>query len=77
MIHLTANSISELEKLVSEQSSQGKTAVLLFTGTKNADGKSWCPDCVVSDPVVEKTTQQLSSNDNLTFITVPVGNLPT
>jgi len=73
MKRLTANSANQLEKLVNEQVN---TVVLLFTGTKQANGKSWCPDCVVADPVIESVTQQLKTAD-LTFITVPVGDLPT
>ena len=37
--------VSELEK-------QGKEVYCLFSGTKDANGKSWCPDCVTAEPVV-------------------------
>lgn len=72
----TATSTTELESLVGEHSK--KNVVLLFTGSKRTeDGKSWCPDCVVADPVVEGVVKQMSADDNLVFITVPVGDLPT
>ncbi len=28
----------------------GKTVYALFCGTKDAEGKSWCPDCVTGMP---------------------------
>lgn len=71
----TATTTTELESLVDEHAK--KTIVLLFTGTKLTDGKSWCPDCVVADPVIEGVVKQMSSDDSLAFITVPVGDLPT
>ena len=74
MQQFTANSSVELDQITREHN---KTAVLLFTGTKQANGKSWCPDCVVADPVIEKVTHQLSTDDSLIFVTVPVGDLPT
>merc|ERR1712168_225533 len=29
-----------------------KTVYALFSGSKSAEGKSWCPDCVTAEPVV-------------------------
>ncbi len=31
----------------------------LYTGEKGANGKSWCPDCVVADPII---TESLTTN---------------
>ncbi|KAI2806392.1 hypothetical protein RDWZM_006640 [Blomia tropicalis] len=76
MKQLTANSLLELDQFVKEYDST-KTIVLLFTGTKTENGKSWCPDCVVADPIVESVVDQLKSDDGIVFITVPVGDLPT
>ncbi|KAI7697264.1 Thioredoxin domain-containing protein 17, partial [Sarcoptes scabiei] len=51
-----------------------KTIILLFTGTKNSAGKSWCPDCNVADPIIEKVHNDLN-DPNLTIATVFVGDL--
>ncbi|CAG08948.1 unnamed protein product [Tetraodon nigroviridis] len=41
----------EFEKAVSER--QGKTIFAYFSGDKDDEGKSWCPDCVKAEPVVK------------------------
>ena len=76
---LTATSTTELESLVTKHKEDKKSVIVLFTGTKRAeDGKSWCPDCVVAEPVIESVVEQLKDNNSdLVFITVPVGDLPT
>ena len=33
---------------------KGSDIFALFCGGKNADGKSWCPDCVTAEPVNTK-----------------------
>ena len=41
-------SLAELHKL-------SNISLALFTGSKNADtGKSWCPDCVMAEPKIQK-----------------------
>uniref|UniRef100_A0A8D0UNZ0 Thioredoxin domain-containing protein 17 n=1 Tax=Sus scrofa TaxID=9823 RepID=A0A8D0UNZ0_PIG len=32
----------------------GKTIFAYFSGSKDAEGKSWCPDCVQAEPVVRE-----------------------
>ncbi|CAI5445244.1 unnamed protein product [Caenorhabditis angaria] len=54
----------------------GKRIVALFTGSKSLiTGQSWCPDCVVADPIIEKVinSQEIQSLD-VHFIIVFVGN---
>jgi len=34
--------------------SRDKPLLLLFTGSRDASGKSWCPDCNVADPIIHK-----------------------
>ncbi|XP_029027676.1 thioredoxin domain-containing protein 17 [Betta splendens] len=41
----------EFCKAVSER--QGKDIFVYFSGDKDAQGKSWCPDCVKAEPVVK------------------------
>ena len=74
MKELVANSSLELDQLIVAETIASNIIVLLFTGSKNENGKSWCPDCVVAEPVIESVLQQLRSNDCLVFITVPVGD---
>ncbi|VDM19749.1 unnamed protein product [Wuchereria bancrofti] len=51
-------------------------AVILFSGSKD-DGKSWCPDCVQAELIIEKVIEQIVSSDDtemdLTFIECAVG----
>jgi len=44
---------------------------VLFSGSKNAAGESWCPDCVVAYPVVQDCLKDVS--DDSTFLYVEVG----
>lgn len=37
--------IQELEKA-------GREVYCVFSGSKDANGKSWCPDCVTAEPVI-------------------------
>ncbi|XP_064324364.1 thioredoxin domain-containing protein 17 isoform X2 [Phalacrocorax carbo] len=32
----------------------GRPIFALFCGDKDAEGRSWCPDCVTAEPVVRK-----------------------
>ncbi|XP_070572597.1 thioredoxin domain-containing protein 17-like [Ptychodera flava] len=42
-----------------------------FSGSKGEDGKSWCPDCVAAEPVVEK--HLASAPEDAVFIYCSVG----
>lgn len=52
-----ASKLQEAENLAA---SSNKPLFLLFTGTKNASGRSWCPDCTAADPVIEEVLSSLS-----------------
>jgi hypothetical protein len=39
-------------------------------------GKSWCPDCVVAQPIVEKSFNESQVPDNSTLLYVGVGPRP-
>jgi len=45
--------------------------LVLFFGSEVQGGNSWCPDCIVADPVIKKA---ISKVDNLVLIECPVGN---
>ncbi|XP_025092057.1 thioredoxin domain-containing protein 17-like [Pomacea canaliculata] len=32
---------------------KGKQVFALFSGSKDANGESWCPDCLTADPVIK------------------------
>jgi len=40
----------------------GKTVYVMFSGSKTSDGKSWCPDCVTAEPVVNAQLDQVTSD---------------
>ncbi|XP_041977559.1 thioredoxin domain-containing protein 17-like [Aricia agestis] len=42
-----------------------------FTGTKLPNGDSWCPDCVVAEPVVKAFLNEYKKP--VTFVSVDVG----
>uniref|UniRef100_A0A914XKV0 Thioredoxin domain-containing protein 17 n=2 Tax=Plectus sambesii TaxID=2011161 RepID=A0A914XKV0_9BILA len=48
-----------------------KPVFVLFTGSKDSSGKSWCPDCVTADPVVHASVKEKLSEG--VFITCQVG----
>uniref|UniRef100_A0A8D2JJC6 Thioredoxin domain-containing protein 17 n=1 Tax=Sciurus vulgaris TaxID=55149 RepID=A0A8D2JJC6_SCIVU len=50
---------------------QGKTIFAYFTGSKDAEGKSWCPDCVEAEPVVREGLKHIS--EGCVFIHCQVG----
>uniref|UniRef100_A0A915PWK4 Thioredoxin domain-containing protein 17 n=1 Tax=Setaria digitata TaxID=48799 RepID=A0A915PWK4_9BILA len=64
--------INELNALLSNIKNR---AIILFTSSKE-DGKSWCPDCVKAEPVIEEVIKDVIScggTDSLTFIECAVG----
>uniref|UniRef100_A0A0N4ZEJ8 Thioredoxin domain-containing protein 17 n=1 Tax=Parastrongyloides trichosuri TaxID=131310 RepID=A0A0N4ZEJ8_PARTI len=70
--NIKVNGYEELKATIA--SNHGKRIFVLFTGSKNADGVSWCPDCVLSEPVIEEAVEKdLSNSINTTFITCYVG----
>ena len=51
-----------------------KKVFILFTGNKDSNDKSWCPDCNLADPVIESNLEMLSKESE--FITCFVGDRP-
>ncbi|KAK7088260.1 thioredoxin domain-containing protein 17-like [Littorina saxatilis] len=39
------------------EENKGSTTFALFCGSKDENGGSWCPDCVVAEPVVAKSVK--------------------
>ncbi|XP_075417270.1 thioredoxin domain-containing protein 17 [Tenrec ecaudatus] len=53
---------------------KGKTIFAYFTGSKNAEGKSWCPDCELAEPVVLEGLKHIG--EGCVFIYCQVGEKP-
>uniref|UniRef100_A0A4X2M3A0 Thioredoxin domain-containing protein 17 n=1 Tax=Vombatus ursinus TaxID=29139 RepID=A0A4X2M3A0_VOMUR len=51
-----------------------KTIFVYFTGNKDAEGRSWCPDCVQAEPVVLEALKHIP--ENAVFIYCQVGDRP-
>lgn len=60
-----------VEKVDSLKSS-GKPIFVLFSGSKDANGKSWCPDCVVAEPAIKAALDK--APEDAAFIYVGVGS---
>jgi len=72
MKKLIINNLETLLQTLKEQAN--KSIFLLFTGSKDSSGKSWCPDCNTADPVIEQViNEQTYDSDDYLFITVFVG----
>ncbi|NWY24062.1 TXD17 protein, partial [Pheucticus melanocephalus] len=54
------------------QSYHGRPIFALFCGDKDAEGRSWCPDCVTAEPIVRKELHNLP--DASVFIYCLVGD---
>nr|XP_004665765.2 thioredoxin domain-containing protein 17 [Jaculus jaculus] len=50
---------------------RGKTIFAYFSGSKDAEGKSWCPDCVQAEPVVREGLKHVT--EECVFIYCQVG----
>ncbi|CAB3401240.1 unnamed protein product [Caenorhabditis bovis] len=76
--HYTAQGYDAFQQTLKEIGS-GKRIIALFTGSKELlTGKSWCPDCVEAEPIIDKTLADDSVKDSdIHFITCFVGNRET
>ena len=56
---------------VNKVKGSGAPVFVLFSGSKDAGGKSWCPDCVTAEPVVDAGLTK--APEDAVFIYVGVG----
>ena len=71
----SCETIEELNKLLNTIKSQ---RIFLLFYASLIKGKSWCPDCIAADPIIDRNMKYLNLNDNNdTFITVYVGDRAT
>jgi len=66
-----------LNAKLAQLSTDGKadnSVLILFCGSNDASGKSWCPDCVTAEPVVHECIERrLATDDDTIFIHCLVG----
>ncbi len=51
--------------------------VVLFTGTPDETGKSWCSDCNTAKPFIEQIIIPWAESNNIPFQIITVGDRPT
>ena len=68
------NGLKELRSYLSTIN-KSNSIFILFTGSKDEKGHSWCPDCNTADPVIHNCIKYLNQNSEL--ITCIVGDRPT
>ncbi|RWS31397.1 thioredoxin domain-containing protein 17-like protein [Leptotrombidium deliense] len=73
MNEITVNSCSELNETLQQKKNEFRKIFILFTGSKDSEGNSWCPDCVKAEPVVKKTITKYSDQPSSLFVTAFVG----
>ncbi|KAI7800650.1 putative thioredoxin domain-containing protein 17 [Triplophysa rosa] len=69
---VSVHGYEEFCKAVSER--KGKDIFAYFSGDKDEQGKSWCPDCVKAEPVVRREMSHLPEGS--VFIYCQVGDRP-
>ena len=63
------------EAKLTELLAAGGDIIVMFSGSKTAEGESWCPDCVAAESVVTACLASAESNSN--FLHVGVGDRET
>ncbi|XP_049951793.1 thioredoxin domain-containing protein 17-like [Schistocerca serialis cubense] len=69
--HHSAEGYDDFCGLIKRLEDSGQPIYVLFSGSKDSDGKSWCPDCVAAEPVIDKVLKR--STLAIHFIHVGVG----
>ncbi|XP_059486845.1 thioredoxin domain-containing protein 17-like [Neocloeon triangulifer] len=85
VVHQYVTSLNELEGAVAEINNmsiavdgqrapedQPKPIFVIVSGAKDDNGKSWCPDCVKAEPVLEEAARELAPEFSV-FVTVYLG----
>ncbi|EGW06936.1 thioredoxin domain-containing protein 17 isoform X1 [Cricetulus griseus] len=67
---VNVSGFEEFDQAVKEH--KGKTIFAYFSGSKDAEGKSWCPDCVEAEPVVREGLKSVT--EDCVFIYCQVGD---
>uniref|UniRef100_T1GFC3 Thioredoxin domain-containing protein 17 n=1 Tax=Megaselia scalaris TaxID=36166 RepID=T1GFC3_MEGSC len=51
----------------------GESVNFYFTGNKDSNGVSWCPDCVVAEPHVKAALEKYEADSDMKFVVINVG----
>ena len=70
---LLAKNLGEFETLLKESITSGARVFVLFTGDADpATGKSWCPDCNDSKPLLNATLEEAGGAGEVALVEVPL-----
>merc|ERR1712029_813693 len=72
LLRLT-NKIRKSDQNVEELSNEGLPLFVHFSGSKE-NGVSWCPDCVVAEPIIESTLEK-EAKEPTNYLYIGVGGL--
>lgn len=67
--------INNFDEALKTYIKEKKNFIIFLYGQKDANGHSWCPDCVLSEPFVSKAKErvmQLQSKKEVYFVEIPV-----
>ncbi|XP_050435745.1 thioredoxin domain-containing protein 17-like [Adelges cooleyi] len=71
MVHLHhTKNYEEFTTLMKKLDDANQKSYVVFTGTPNETGKSWCSDCVLAEPVIQnqiELNEQLLKDVNLVY----------
>lgn len=62
--------VDDFEPTVAQKLATHKVFVLFFGSEEAATGQSWCPDCVIADPLIRRAILQVP---DAVLIEAPVG----
>ena len=65
-------SIDQFEQLVKAE----PKAFILFTGNKDENGLSWCPDCVQAEPFIQTKVLETAKSLGVKLFICNVGTQP-
>ena len=66
---------SNFSSIIKDYLKQKKDFIVYIYGDKDEKGRSWCPDCVVAEPFVEKAMEKIKeyeSQKEVYFINISV-----
>lgn len=80
MRHLTVESHDDLLKAIEDNKGSYTKIFLLFTGSKDEQGISWCPPCNAAEPVLKKALEEFEAEEpedasQTLFVKIMVGGM--
>ena len=58
------------QKTIAELKNSGGDVFVMFSGSKDSNGTSWCPDCVTAEPVVNECLSSLPDDSHYLYVGV-------